>query len=249
MAGKIVTATDITLKAFDHARAEIIERLKMRDTALLAHVTVTLTFAGVYFGFVVKDLKPQSSGLTPLYFLTPLTLVLPLLSLIFAQIVGQHTRGIEDLAVFIRSQIGDKLGGEPHWDAYTNSGSADVQRKRTVWTRWKHVLVLHAPTLTLSLGSVAAMFGLFKLGVETGGSLFDRPSVLAFFTIGIWLDVLLFVTAIVITWRSFSTRIAAIKAATGTSTPKAEQPAAGSEADAKKDVAPRAVVEENQKKP
>jgi hypothetical protein len=207
---------DAVLKAFDHARAEIIERLKMRDTALLTHVTASLTFGAAYFGYFAKNVTIDT-----IQFLVPLTLLFPLLSVVFAQIVSQHTGVIEQLANFIRTKLDPFMVENdlktPHWDMHTNEGSAPVQKSKTKLTFWKHMLVLHVPTIALSICSIIAIslstqeilcaFWLIGDGCFSAAAhkVIGSTALRIFFG-GIVAAAVLYALAIGITWTSFAER-------------------------------------------
>lgn len=144
---------DIALKSFEQTRIEIVERLKARETALLTHVTATITLGGVYFGFAARTADEQLDAA----FLVPLSLLFPILSVAFAQIIAQHMIAIEHLASFIRTELAGKLKNVPVWDVHTKSQGKDGEIQKTSAAFLKHLMVLHGPTIGLTFCAAVAI--------------------------------------------------------------------------------------------
>lgn len=103
--GKVTTATSNSERQmfFQSARAEIVQRLALRDQSLIAYIVA----AGAYLGFVVQpQLKPASDP-KEIVIGMAILIVLPILSLLFTYVILQHHIIIGRLGEYIRSLYPD----------------------------------------------------------------------------------------------------------------------------------------------
>lgn len=143
------------LAFFNAARAEIILRVQMRDTALATYGTVVAAIFGLAQGKI--------AGVTPdaLY-------VIPYLSLAFTLLVCQHHSGIANLSGYCANLYSNALGPIPY-DA--SDRLSKFRRLSTAVRTLGHVVILLAPAaislyLTKSIASLKsdpldALAGLF----------------------------------------------------------------------------------------
>lgn len=96
--------------AYESARNELIQRLSLRDQALIAYIAS----AGAYFGLVIAPAQSVSASRS-LAFEAALVLVLPILSLVFTYVILQHHVMIGKIGQFTRSVMPDDV---MHWDKH-----------------------------------------------------------------------------------------------------------------------------------
>ena len=123
---------------YNSARSELIERIKLRDAALLAYITVVGTFLGfiLYKNWTIVD---DSSFLVQL--------ALPILCLIFTLVILQHHQIIGKLAHYTQWEVGFS-SQETHWDA---SASLHGNRKHLNSRTIAQMLVLVFPLLEYAI--------------------------------------------------------------------------------------------------
>lgn len=98
------------LLAYESARDELIQRLGLRDQALIAYIAT----AGAYFGLIVAP--SQSGNSAPgLASEAALVLVLPILSLVFTYVILQHHVMIGKIGQFTREIMAPDT---MHWDKF-----------------------------------------------------------------------------------------------------------------------------------
>lgn len=109
----------VLVAAYAATRAEIVERLKMREDLVRLYLIAGLTFSGGSF-----TAESEASR----YYLS---LVVPLLSLPVAIMVAQYRTAVEALARFLRFELGDLANelGVPTWDAYTKKNKTNEEKK------------------------------------------------------------------------------------------------------------------------
>jgi hypothetical protein len=96
--------------AYESARDELIQRLSLRDQALIAYIAT----AGAYFGLVLAPAQSKISA-TGLAAEASLVLVLPILSLVFTYVILQHHVMIGKIGQFTRTVMPPDVR---HWDQY-----------------------------------------------------------------------------------------------------------------------------------
>lgn len=98
------------LVVYESARNELIQRLGLRDQALIAYIAS----AGAYFGFVVAPSQEQDFAMG-LASEAALILVLPILSLVFTYVILQHHVMIGKIGQFTRIMMPPDT---MHWDKF-----------------------------------------------------------------------------------------------------------------------------------
>lgn len=93
------------------ARAEVVQRLALRDQSLFAYIVA----AGTYIGFILQPKINQNNRFEDVFIGCALTLVLPILSLVFAYVILQHHIMIGRLGDYVRMLYPDHIN---HWDRY-----------------------------------------------------------------------------------------------------------------------------------
>ena len=127
---------DPWLAFYEAARAEMVERIRLRDAALLAYVV----FLGAYFGFALEpEMLPATGG----NWHHAIQLVaLPVVSLIFTLVVLQHHLLISHLAHYITMEL-LPAAGVRHWDAWCTAHSGEA---KNVTRRSAQGLILIVPS-------------------------------------------------------------------------------------------------------
>ena len=105
-------ATDLSTKEFyQAARAEVVQRLLLRDQTLFAYIVA----AGAYVGFVIQPNLNSGANVSDVLVGALMTFFLPILSLVFAYVMLQHHIMIGRLGDYIRSLYPENTN---HWDQY-----------------------------------------------------------------------------------------------------------------------------------
>jgi hypothetical protein len=190
----------LIVAAYNAARTEIIERIKLREGIIVAFVTASVTIFGAVLAF--KSLSGLDA--VKLYFVTPA------LSLIVAVAIRQHNEAIESLAQFLRTNLDPYFradGNALQWDSYTRAGS--VERTKTSWRLRYHLLAVHGPCLASLITGWShlvltvrqhAVYPLFQLRFT--------------WAVGI-VATLVWIAAVVTTFRSFEARGLGLSALSG----------------------------------
>jgi hypothetical protein len=95
--------------AYESARNELIQRLTLRDQALIAYIAT----AGAYFGLVVAPATDGNGRDVAME--AALVLVLPILSLVFTYVILQHHVMIGKIGEFTRTIMPVNVS---HWDSF-----------------------------------------------------------------------------------------------------------------------------------
>jgi predicted permease len=125
-------AIPIAIAAYNAARAEIVERVKIREDVIKSYIVATTAFAGVSMGFVEK---------ADMFWVS---FVMPIISLPVSIIVRQHKEAVETLALFLRNELGGLFTalGVPTWDDYTRA-TEENEQKKSRWTFVGNLVGIH----------------------------------------------------------------------------------------------------------
>jgi hypothetical protein len=148
-----VEESDTKLTFFLNAREELLERIKLRDQALLFYVSGV----GAYFAFmVVRHFDPKSDDLLNLYLCFPV----PVFCLVCTLIVLQHHTVIGDIAAYTRELYPPELELR-HW----NTSRVFIERARQGagdFRFWSQMLTLFVPNLYVVMYSLQQLPGPLK---------------------------------------------------------------------------------------
>lgn len=137
---------DFAIAAYNAARSEVLEHVKLRETALRFHILLYVTISGVYF----TALRVEGVFYSDWQYI--FALFLPLLSLLFSYVVAQHNYLITRLANFIAFELNDSLKRlgiwGPHWDDHVARNANIVKQKKRSGLL-KTATLLHAPTAAM----------------------------------------------------------------------------------------------------
>lgn len=128
---------DQTMQFYNAARAEIVERVILRDQALFAYIIT----AGAYFGFVVQGESIDVSDNKDILYNCAISIVLPTLSLVFTYIILQHHVMIGRMGDYTRSLFPETVN---HWDQHYISW---VDRKYLSARTFSQALLLVMPVI------------------------------------------------------------------------------------------------------
>lgn len=127
---------EAALAFYEAARAEMVERIRLRDGALLAYVV----FLGAYFGFALDPARLPSTGGNWEHAMQ--LAALPAVSLIFTLVVLQHHLLISHLAQYITLELLEETR-DKHWDAWC---TAHAGEEKNVTRRTAQGLILVVPS-------------------------------------------------------------------------------------------------------
>jgi hypothetical protein len=144
----MVTQSDAALEHYKALRAEIIERLKMRDQVLLAYLGAVAALVG----FAAAD----ANRFRTLYH--PLMILMPFLALGAATCVSQHQDTITAFNEYINQDLLKQLSSPPPV-FYDSSAAAHRHAPNSLWTRFVTQSVVICGPPVLLLGSAAFGFG------------------------------------------------------------------------------------------
>jgi hypothetical protein len=120
---------------YNAARAEILERIKLRDQCILAYIASTAVILGVMF---------KSDGLEGLYDVKLIgSVLIPLVCLIFTIVISSHHVAIGNIGQYIVAEL-YPTSTPPHWDISAtrfDKGSAQWPRASS------QMLILSLPML------------------------------------------------------------------------------------------------------
>jgi hypothetical protein len=108
-------ATDVNIKLYESARAELIQRIILRDSALLFYIAAV----GSYLNYVITTHFSKPVEETDISHAVVIMIPLPFVCLVFSLIILQHHITIGRIGAFLRSELNwgllqDKISR--HWD-------------------------------------------------------------------------------------------------------------------------------------
>jgi hypothetical protein len=124
----MLDAHDLAKVYYSAARAEIVQRLAMREQVLLAAVATFGVIGGLFLSGHILGARLLGT-------------LFPFLSFVFTMVLLRHDWLMVDLADYINSELGPSLGlerveasGEPqmpiHWDAWLRWGGRHMERRK-----------------------------------------------------------------------------------------------------------------------
>lgn len=100
-----------TMTIYESARAEVIQRIGLRDQALISFIITS----GAYFGFIAQDRTTLPITPDNIAIESAIVIVLPVLSLVFTYVILQHHVMIGMLGEFLRRLLPASFN---HWEKF-----------------------------------------------------------------------------------------------------------------------------------
>ena len=154
-------ATDVNIKIFESTRAELIQRINLRDGALLFYIATMGAYLNNVVTYHYSDVPDRLDFMKAMLLMMPL----PFTCVIFTLVILQHHLIIGRMGHFLRFEMNwGKLAPKisPHWD---NSSAFLSQANLLIRLRlYAQVLVLALPT-----GYFIAFFMRFYKSAIAGG--------------------------------------------------------------------------------